>query len=77
MPRKSHHIVPDPSGGWNVKKGGAERATRHFDTKQDAVDHGRKVSQNQGSELVIHRKDGTIERSDSHGHDPNPPRDTQ
>ena len=75
MPRKSHHVVPDSDGGWNVKKGGAERASKHFDRKQDAVDYGRKVSQNQESELVIHRKDGTIERSDSHGHDPNPPRD--
>jgi hypothetical protein len=25
MPRKSHHVVPNPNGGWNIKKGGADR----------------------------------------------------
>ena len=69
------HVVPDSDGGWNVKKGGAERASKHFDRKRDAVDYGRNVSRNQESELVIHRKDEKIERSDSHGHAPNPPKD--
>ena len=75
-PRKSHHVVPSPAGGWNVKKGGANRASRHFELKQDAIDYGRKVSQNQGTELVIQGKNGIIQSSDSHGgHDPNPPKD--
>jgi hypothetical protein len=74
-PRKSHHVVPSPGGGWDVKKGGADRASKHSDTKQAAIDYGRKVSQNQGTELVIHGKDGTIQSSDSHGHDPIPPKD--
>lgn len=30
----------------------------------------REVSRNQHAELVIHRKDGTIEKHDSHGNDP-------
>lgn len=75
MPRKTHHVVPDSNGGWNVKKGGSERASRHFDTKKDAVDYGRGVSRNQKSELVIHKKDGKIHKADSHGNDPCPPKD--
>jgi hypothetical protein len=67
--------VPDPDGGWSVKKGGAERASRHFETKSDAIVWGREVSKNQRSEFVIHKKDGTIQRKDSHGNDPLPPRD--
>ncbi len=59
---KTHHVVPDPKGGWNVKKGGAQRASKHFDTKQDAVKWGRFVSIKQGTRFVIHRKDGTIQR---------------
>lgn len=70
---KSHHVVPNPDGGWDVKKGGAKRASRHLDRKQDAVDLGRNISRNQGTELFIHRKDGTIQRKDSHGGDPFPP----
>lgn len=35
----------------------------------------RQKSKQESSELVIHRKDGTIERKDSHGNDPCPPKD--
>lgn len=75
MPRKTTHVVPNSRGGWDVKQGGAERASRHCETKADAVDVGRTISRNQDSELVIHGRDGRIQRSDSHGHDPCPPRD--
>jgi hypothetical protein len=57
-----------------VKRGGADRASGHFDTKQEAVDFGRQVSRAQETELRIHNKDGRIAQSDSHGRDPNPPR---
>ena len=75
MARKSHHVVPDLNGGWNVRKGGSDRASKHFDKQEDAIDWAREVSRNQRSELVIHRRDGTIRQKDSHGRDPNPPRD--
>jgi hypothetical protein len=75
--RKSHHVVPSPGGGWDVKKGGAKRASIHRETKREAETGGRKISQNQGTELVIHGRDGVIQRSDSHGHDPNPPKDKE
>lgn len=65
-----HHVVPNPDGGWDVKRSGSERASRHFDTKAEAVDAGREISRNQRTEFVIHRKDGTIQRKDSHGNDP-------
>lgn len=75
MGRKEHHVVPNPNGGWDVKKNGADRASIHTDTKQDAVDKGRDISKNQGTEFVIHGKDGRIQQSDSHGNDPCPPKD--
>lgn len=75
MARKSHHVVPNPKGGWDVKRGGGERASVHTDTKQNAIDAGRQISRSQGSELVIHGRDGVIQRSDSHGNDPCPPKD--
>lgn len=67
---KSHHVVPAPSGGWNVKVSGAERAIKHTDTKQEAVKVARDISRNQHTELVIHNKNGQIAQKDSHGHDP-------
>lgn len=71
---ETHHVVPDPNGGWNVKRGGAARATSHHETKRDAIDQGRAVSRSQQTELRIHNRDGKIGSSDSHGRDPNPPK---
>ena len=65
MARKTHHVVPAPQGGWNIKKGGCNRAITHHDKKQEAVDRAREISRNQSSELVIHDKHGKIRRSDS------------
>jgi len=75
MARVSHHVVPAPRGGWSVIKGGSDRASKHFDIKEAAVSYARDVSRKQGSELYIHRKDGTIQQKDSHGRDSLPPRD--
>ncbi|KAA6232519.1 DUF2188 domain-containing protein [Chlorobium phaeovibrioides] len=70
----SHHVVPDPDGGWNIQRGGGSRSSGHFDKKNDAVDAGRKISQNQGTEFYIHGKDGKIQGKDSYGNDPYPPK---
>lgn len=70
----THHVVPNPSGGWDVKRGGSDRASGHFDTKHAAVDQGRQISRNQGTELRIHNRNGRIAQSDSHGGDDFPPR---
>ena len=70
MGRNETHVVSNPRGGWDIKKPGASRSSGHFDTKKEAEDRARTISRNQGSELVIHNKDGKISRKDSHGHDP-------
>ena len=75
MPRKEHHIVPNSNGGWDVKRENAKRSSGHYDTKQEAMEAGRRMSINQGTELIPHRKDGTIQNPNSHGNDPCPPRD--
>ena len=70
---KTRHVVPNPNGGWDSKKSEALRASKHFDTKKEAEDYSRQLSRKQGTELVIHGKDGRIQRRDSHGNDPHPP----
>lgn len=64
------HVVPADRGGWNVKHGGAQRATSHHDTKAEAVAAGRVASRARENELKIHNLDGKIGQSDSHGRDP-------
>lgn len=70
----THHVVPNSDGGWDVKRGGADRASSHHDTKREAVARAREISRRQRTELRIHNKDGRIADSDSHGNDPFPPR---
>ena len=72
---KQRHVVPNPNGGWDIKKPNAERSSGHFDRKQDAIDRARDISRNINGELVIHNQNGRISGGDSHGNDPNPPKD--
>jgi hypothetical protein len=74
------HVVQNPTGGWDVKKPGSERASAHAATQQAAIDRARQIVHNAGGgEVRIHGRDGRIQDSDSirPGTDPNPPRDTQ
>ncbi len=54
---KRTHVVKRDSG-WAVKK---ERATKVYKTKEAAV-KGAEKSSKSGSDLVIHKKDGTIQK---------------
>lgn len=63
-------VQPNPQGGWDNKKAGADRAGSHHETKKEAIDVARGMSQREGSELKIKNLDGKIAQSDSHGHDP-------
>ncbi|MCJ0597417.1 DUF2188 domain-containing protein [Enterococcus cecorum] len=71
---RNQHVVPSSKGGWNVKAAGSSRATKHTRTKAEAVKIARSISRHQGSELVIHGRNGKIQSKDSHGRDPFPPR---
>ena len=70
----STHVVPNSvRGGWDIKQGGGQRSSGHFDTQRDAIDRARQISRKQGTELYIHRGNGQIREKDSHGNDPCPP----
>jgi hypothetical protein len=70
---KNQHVVPR-DGGWAVRGAGNTRATSLHNTQAEAIQAGREIASNQGSELVIHRPNGQIRSRDSHGSDPFPPR---
>ena len=69
MVRDTHRIMPHEDG-WQVKRDGGKRASHVTGTKAEAEKLGREISRNQDTELIVTRKDGSIERSDSHGNDP-------
>lgn len=70
------HVVPN-NGKWQVKKAGAEKATKTFDTQKEAIDYAREIAMNQQTEVVIHDRHGKIRDKDSYGNDPCPTKDTK
>ncbi|MDQ9172057.1 DUF2188 domain-containing protein [Oxalobacteraceae bacterium R-40] len=74
MTKKSnHHVVPHPDG-WAVRRENATRVSGVYSTQSKAIDAGRSMSKNQGTELLIHGKNGQIREKDSHGNDSFPPK---
>lgn len=76
-PRNERHVVPNPNGGWDVRKPGSSRSSGHSDTQADAINRARGIVRNVGGgEVVIHRPNGRIRDSDTiaPGNDPFPPK---
>lgn len=69
MPRKVQHVVPR-NGKWAVRRSGANRARRNFDTKGEAIEAAREIARVQGADLYIHGQDGRIQERTSFGSDP-------
>lgn len=66
---KNQHVVKHPDG-WAVKGAGNKRATKISPTQKEAAKTARKIAKNQGSELLIHGRNGKIREKDSFGNDP-------
>ena len=71
---KNQHVVPR-GGKWAVTGAGNRRATKVVGTQKQAIDVARQIARRQGSDVVIHSRDGKIRDTDSYGNDPFPPRD--
>ena len=71
--RKNQHVVPK-DGGWAIKGAGSKRATKVFPTQREAIKEGREIARRQGSELLIHGRDGRIREKNTFGKDPHPPK---
>ena len=58
-PTHHQHVVPHEEG-WAVKGEGNERYTGVYKYQDDAIDRAKEIAKNYGSDVIIHRKDGTI-----------------
>jgi hypothetical protein len=72
--KRNVHVVPK-GNQWAVRKEGNKRVTSIHQRKEDAEKRGRQEAEKEHSELIIHRQNGTIQDKESHGNDPNPPKD--
>jgi hypothetical protein len=72
----SRHVVPNSSGGWDVKAPEADRASSHHNTQKDAEARAKEiVSRAGGGEVRNDNRDDCIRDSDTvaPGRDPNLP----
>lgn len=72
--KKNQHVVPS-GDQWAVRGEGNSKKTRITQTQKEAIEIARTIARKEQSELVIHRKNGTIRDKDSYGNDPCPPKD--
>jgi len=70
---KNQYVVRN-GDKWGVRGEGNERLTGSFDTQREAIDHGRDIARNQGSELRIQGRNGQFREAWSYGNDPYPPK---
>jgi hypothetical protein len=73
MTGKNQHIVPH-ADGWAVRGEGNQRVSSVHDTQQQAIEAGRQTAINQGTELLVHGRNGQIRERNSYGKDPFPPK---
>lgn len=71
---KENVWVSPRDGEWIVHREHSERASHVAQTKEEAVGVARDLARNDGVELFIQRRDGTIQERNSYGNDPFPPR---
>ncbi len=73
MTKRNVWISPHPEG-WAGHREKGERASRIVPNKDEAFEIGRDIARNNQVELIIQRRDGTIQDRNSYGNDPFPPR---
>jgi uncharacterized protein YdaT len=56
---KNQHVVPHEEG-WAIKGEGNEKYTAIYDLQEDAIRRAKTIAQSYKSDVIIHRKDGTI-----------------
>jgi hypothetical protein len=64
-----HHVMPGPKGGWDILKNNGVKSIKHFENKLQAVRHARIICRKQQTEMVVHRRDGSIQSTDNYSKD--------
>jgi hypothetical protein len=70
MKRVVYHVTP-VGEDWRVKRVGAKRAAKVFESKKDAVGRGKELAKGAGfGQVRVHGRDGDIETEYTYGEDP-------
>ena len=69
---KNQHVVPHGTD-WAVKGAGNSKNTAIANTQEEAIKIATEIARNQGSELLVHNRQGRIRLRNSYGNDEFPP----
>ena len=73
--RRRVWVSPDGKGGWNVKIQSTNRPIANFDNKADAINKAKSIAKNAPlGQVIIQKKDGTIQTEYTYRKDPYPPK---
>lgn len=70
---KNYHVVMREDG-WGVPGEGNTRDTSHHETQDAAFKAAREIAKRQGSEVLIHGRDGKLRERNTYGEHPFPPK---
>lgn len=73
--KKPNVWITPHNNGWAVKREGGKRSSIVTDTKTEAEKIGRDLGKKEHVEVITQRKNGTVQKRESYGHDPFPPKD--
>lgn len=73
MAKKNQYVVRN-GDNWAVRGEGNSRVTAIYDTQAQAIERGREIARNNGSELRIQGRDAKFREGWSYGNDPYPPK---
>ena len=54
------HVMINCAGRWSVRRSGAERASRNFTCREEAVDYAYRLIYKRGGSVFMHNLDGTV-----------------
>ncbi|MCH7950129.1 MAG: DUF2188 domain-containing protein [Candidatus Dadabacteria bacterium] len=73
MPKRNkyHLTFNSKQDNWGLKKEGSQRPTKAFKTKGEGLKLSREfVREREPSQLIVHKKDGTIQTEHTYKNDP-------
>jgi hypothetical protein len=69
MSGMNQHVIPS-GDRWAVRRVGASRSSKVFETREEAVAAARSIARNNSADLYIHDRDGRISQRVSFGKSP-------
>jgi uncharacterized protein YdaT len=57
---KAQHVSPRSDGRWSVRSTGSPRASKLFDTRQEAYEHAERIAEKGMTDLFVHASDGSV-----------------